>query len=74
MTGTRADTLLALMDRIEQFTMTRAWDALSDDEFFWEPATTTWSIRRRDRPGHVPRSEPANGWLTSRSPSPSRHP
>jgi len=49
MTGKRAETLLELMGRIEQFTLTRAWEGLSDDEFFWEPASTAWSIRRRDQ-------------------------
>jgi hypothetical protein len=48
-TAKRADTLLALMDHIERFTLARAWADLTDDEFFWEPETTTWSIRRRDR-------------------------
>jgi hypothetical protein len=46
MTGKRAGTLLELMDQIERFTLDRAWDGLTDDEFFWEPFATTWSIRR----------------------------
>jgi hypothetical protein len=46
MTGKRADTLLALMDRIERFTLARAWTGLTDDEFLWEPFAVTWSIRR----------------------------
>jgi hypothetical protein len=49
MTGKRADTLLELMHPIEYFTLARAWNHLTDDEFFWEPLTTTWSIRRRDQ-------------------------
>jgi hypothetical protein len=49
MTGKRAGTVLELMDRIESFTLARAWHDLSDDEFFWEPFTTAWSIRRRDQ-------------------------
>jgi len=49
MTGKRADTLLALMDRIERYTLTRAWEDLTDDEFFWEPFAVTWSIRRQDQ-------------------------
>jgi len=49
MTGKRAGTLLELMDRIEYFTLARAWENLTDDEFFWEPFTTTWSIRRQDQ-------------------------
>jgi hypothetical protein len=48
MTGKRAETLLELMYQIEYFTLGRAWAGLTDDEFFWEPFTTTWSIRRQD--------------------------
>jgi hypothetical protein len=48
MTGKRAGTLLELMSQIEHFTLGRAWGALSDDEFLWEPFTTTWSIRRKE--------------------------
>jgi hypothetical protein len=48
MTGKRAGTLLELMRPIERFALARAWGGLTDDEFFWEPFTTTWSIRRRD--------------------------
>jgi hypothetical protein len=51
MAGKRADTLLQLMDQIERFTLTRAWQELTDDEFLWEPFATTWSIRRRDQCG-----------------------
>jgi len=47
MTGKRAGTLLELMHRIEYFTLARAWEGLTDDEFFWEPFTMTWSIRRQ---------------------------
>jgi hypothetical protein len=49
MTGKRAETLLELMSQIEHFTLGRAWIALGDDEFFWEPFPTAWSIRRRDQ-------------------------
>ena len=49
MTGKRAGTLLELMYPIEFFTLARAWQDLTDDEFFWEPFTTTWSIRRQDQ-------------------------
>jgi len=48
MTGKRAGTLLELMDQIEYFTLGRAWDGLTDGEFFWEPFTPSWSIRRQD--------------------------
>jgi hypothetical protein len=48
MTGKRAETLLEVMGQIEYFTLGRAWAGLTDDEFFWEPFTTTWSIRRPD--------------------------
>ena len=47
MAGKRAGTLLELMAQIERYTLGRAWDGLTDDELFWEPFTTTWSIRRR---------------------------
>ena len=48
MAGKRADTLLELMDPIQRFTLSRAGDDLTDEEFFWEPFTTAWNIRRRD--------------------------
>jgi len=48
MTGKRAGTLLELMQQIERFTLGRAWAGLTDDEFFWEPVTAAWSVRRRD--------------------------
>ena len=49
MTGKRADTVLQLMRPIEYYTLARAWEGLTDDEFFWEPFTTAWSIRREDQ-------------------------
>jgi hypothetical protein len=51
MTGKRAETLLELMHQIERYTLVRAWTGLTDAEFFWEPFTTTWSVRRRDECG-----------------------
>jgi len=36
------------MQRIEQFSIARACTGLSDEEFYWEPAPSSWSIRRRD--------------------------
>ena len=47
MVGKRAGTLLALMERIETFTLNRVWTELSDDEFFWEPVAGAWGVRRR---------------------------
>ena len=47
MTGKRAETLLELMHQTEYFTLARARAGLTDEEFFWEPFTTAWSIRRR---------------------------
>jgi hypothetical protein len=47
MTGTRASTLLALMDHIERFTLHRVWTDLTDDELFWEPAAGAWGVRPR---------------------------
>jgi len=46
-TGKRADTFLQVMHRIERFTLQRARDGLTDDEFFWEPTPSSWSVRRR---------------------------
>src|SRR6476620_8264107 len=46
-TGKRADSFLHVMQRIEFFTLRRAWDGLTDDEFFWEPTPSSWSVRRR---------------------------
>jgi hypothetical protein len=48
MAGKRAGTLLILMERIETFTLQRAWTQLGDDELFWEPVAGTWGVRRRD--------------------------
>lgn len=36
------------MERIEQFTLQRAWDDLTDEELFWEPVPGAWGVRRRD--------------------------
>jgi hypothetical protein len=46
--GKSAGTLLALMERIELFTLQRAWTGLGDDEFLWEPVAGAWGVRRRD--------------------------
>lgn len=48
MPGRRADVFLQVMDRIQYFSLSRACDDLTDDEFFWEPAPSSWSVRRRD--------------------------
>ena len=69
MTGKRAGTLLELMDPIEYFSLARSWENLTDDEFFWEPFTTTWSIRGRTSARHRTHSGSANGWPT-RDPEP----
>jgi hypothetical protein len=34
--GKRAETLLELMYQIEYFTLARAWEGLTDEEFFWD--------------------------------------
>ena len=77
MTGKRAGTLLELMSQIEHFTLGRAWRYLSDDEFFWEPFTTTWSIRRQDQ-CRTPNPFGAGEWVAdfrslSRPPSRDHH-
>jgi len=48
MAAKRAGTLRVLMERIEMFTLHRAWTQLSDDEFFWEPAAGAWGVRPRE--------------------------
>ena len=44
MAGKRAETLLETMLFIEMFTLNRAWNGLTDDELFWEPAPGSWGI------------------------------
>ena len=46
--GGVAEALLAVMGRIRRFTLGRVFDNLTDDEFFWEPAPGSWSVRRRE--------------------------
>src|SRR6516164_8268331 len=48
MAAKRAGTLRVLMERIEMFTLHRAWTQLSDEEFFWEPAAGAWGVRPRE--------------------------
>jgi hypothetical protein len=43
----RADTLLSMSYFIKTATLDRAWLDLTDDEFFWEPAPGSWSVRQR---------------------------
>jgi hypothetical protein len=52
----------AMMHPIEHLTLARAWEGLTDDEFFWEPFTTTWSIRRQDQ-CRTPNPFGAGEWL-----------
>jgi hypothetical protein len=47
-TDRRAQTLLALMEPIERFTLGRVWHELTDDELLFEPFDGMWSVRRRD--------------------------
>jgi hypothetical protein len=42
--GKRADTLLSMMLFIELFTLNRAWDGLTDDEFHWDPLPGSWGV------------------------------
>ena len=46
MRGARADTLLQLMLFMELFTIRPALSDLTDDEYFWEPSPSCWSVRR----------------------------
>jgi hypothetical protein len=45
--GKRADTLLHVATQIRSFTLDRAWNDLSDDEYFWAPVPDAWGVRRR---------------------------
>jgi len=45
MAGKRAETLLEMMFFVRRFTLERAWTGLTDEEFLWEPAPGTWSVR-----------------------------
>jgi hypothetical protein len=40
--------MLNMMLFIEKFTLNRAWSDLNEDEFFWEPVSGSWSVRRRE--------------------------
>jgi hypothetical protein len=42
--GKRAETLLEMMLFVEMFTLNRAWNDLTDDEFMWEPTADAWSV------------------------------
>ena len=41
----RCETLAEMMFFIERFTLTRAWNGLTDDEFLWEPMPGCWTVR-----------------------------
>ena len=43
---------------IRRFTLERAWTGLTDDEFWWEPAPNTWSVRPASE------SRTATPWVT----------
>jgi hypothetical protein len=41
----RSETLAEMMFFIERFTLNRAWNGLTDDEFLWEPMPGCWTVR-----------------------------
>ncbi len=45
MSASRAETLGEMMFFIEWFTLNRAWNGLTDDEFLWEPMPGSWTVR-----------------------------
>jgi len=47
MVGKRGESLLNTMLFIELYTLNRAWNGLTDDEFLWEPFADSWGVRRR---------------------------
>ncbi|SRR5579875_164794 len=62
MTGEHTEVLLALMDQVEHFTLSRASEGLTDEEFFWQPFAAVWSIRRRDQ-CRTPNPFGAGAWV-----------
>jgi hypothetical protein len=48
MPGTRAEVLLTWMDLIDFFTLGRALDGLTQDEFDWKPHPGAWGVARRE--------------------------
>lgn len=48
MAGARGQTLLEVMFFIERFTLGRAWDGLTDEEYLYEPVPGAWSIHPID--------------------------
>ncbi len=44
---------------------------VSDDEFFWEPVTPCWSLRRKRQMAKVPSdASPGEWWIDSADPAP----
>ena len=41
----RSETLAEMMFFIQRFTLNRAWNGLTDDEFLWEPMPGCWTVR-----------------------------
>jgi hypothetical protein len=48
MAGKRAETLREMMLFVEMFTLSRAWNGLTDDEFMWKPTEDAWSVGPAD--------------------------
>jgi len=48
MAGKRASVLHNWMGLIDMYTMTRALQGLTQEEFNWEPHPGAWGVRRRD--------------------------
>jgi len=49
MNSKRGEALLEMMLFIELYTLTRAWDGLTDDELLWEPMPGSWTVRPVDQ-------------------------
>ena len=61
MAGKRAEALLETMSFVERYTLTRAWEGLTDDELLWEPLPGSWSVRPVDE-CRTPNAFVVDGW------------
>jgi hypothetical protein len=64
MTEKRAEALLTWMSLVDMYTLTRAFDGLTQEEFDWEPHEGAWGVRRRDAcPTADPHGADGSEWV-----------
>jgi len=64
MAGKRAETLYVMMLLVQEYTLQRAFDQLTDDELHWEPHPGAWGIRSRDESSTpTPLGGPDGQWV-----------